>query len=118
MSMTRKEFLGSLAAGVAVLAGCGGDEGGSDTSIQRNCAQNGTSATIGGNHGHTITVTASDINAGQAKTYNIMGTADHDHMVTITAAQFATLQSNANGSVMVVSTNVGAHTHDITILCA
>ena len=117
MSMTRKEFLGGLAAGAALLA-CGGDDGGSDSSIQRNCAMNGTTATIGSNHSHTITVTASDINAGVNKTYSIQGGADHDHMVTITAAQFATLQSNANGSVMVVSTSVNAHTHDITILCA
>ena len=121
MTMTRKEFLGTMlgAAGAVVLAGCGGDDnGGADGAIQRNCATNGTTATIDANHGHTISVTASDVAAGVDKTYNIQGTSDHAHMVTVTAANFATLQSNANGSVMVVSTSGGAHTHSVTILCA
>jgi len=120
MSMTRKEFLGTMigAAGAAALVGCGGDEGGTDSSVQRNCAMNGTAVTIDANHGHVLMVTASDVAAGVAKTYDIMGTADHTHMVTVTAANFATLQSNANGSVMVTSTLGSAHMHTITILCA
>ena len=121
MSMTRKEFLGTMigAAGAVALTGCGGDDGGgTDSSVQRNCAMNGTAVTIDGNHGHVLTVTASDVNAGVDKTYDIMGTAIHTHMVTVKAADFAKLQSNANGSVMVTSTLGSAHMHTITILCA
>ena len=119
MSMTRKEFLGSL-VGVAALAACGGDDGGggSDGAVTRNCATNGTSVQIGTNHGHTLTVSSTDVAAGVAKTYDITGTSDHAHMVTVTAANFATLQSNANGSVMVTSTSGGGHTHAVTIICA
>jgi hypothetical protein len=120
MKLTRRQFLATTVGGAAVIAACGGDDdGGSDAPTGgRNCATNGTSATISSNHGHTITVTASDINGGQDKTYNIQGTSDHDHMVTVTAANFSTLQSNANGSVMVTSTSGGGHTHSVTILCA
>ena len=121
MSMTRKEFLGTVlgAAGAAALAGCGGDDGGgADSSVQRSCATNGTAITIDANHGHVLMVTSSDVNAGADKTYDITGTALHSHMVTVTAADFARLQSNANASVMVTSTLGSAHTHSITILCA
>lgn len=117
MKITRRQFLGTSVAAVAVAA-CGGDDGKTDAAIAgRNCAANGTSATIGSNHGHTIMVTASDVAGGADKTYDITGSGDHSHSVTITAAQFATLQSNSNGSIMVTSTLTG-HTHSITVLCA
>jgi hypothetical protein len=122
MNMTRKEFLTNLlgaAGATALLAGCGDDGGGSsDSSITRNCAMNGTTVTIDTNHGHVLMVTASDVAAGVQKSYDITGTAAHSHMVTVTAANFATLQSNANGSVQVTSTSGGMHTHTVTILCA
>ncbi len=123
MTMTRTEFLGTLfgaAGAAALLAACGGDDdgGGSDATADRNCAVNGTTVTIGSNHGHVLMVSASDVAAGADKTYDITGSSDHAHMVTITAAQFATLQSNANGSLMVTSTSGGGHTHSVTVLCA
>jgi hypothetical protein len=120
MTMTRKEFLGTLIGAGAVLAGCGGDDGATPDSggSQRNCALNGTTVTIDANHGHVLTVLKSDVTAGVEKSYDIMGSAAHTHMVTVTAANFATLQSNANGSVMVTSTLGGAHMHSITIVCA
>lgn len=120
MKMTRRQFLGAMGAAAAVAA-CGGDDGGGTPDsgpAGRNCAMNGTSATIGSNHGHTITVSASDVAAGADKTYDITGTSAHAHSVTVTAANFATLQSNANGSIMVTSTSGGGHTHSVTILCA
>lgn len=118
MSMTRKQFIGSLLGGAALLA-CGGDDGGKlDGSTMRNCAANGTNATISNNHGHAITVTSTDVGTAQEKTYDIRGTSDHTHSVTITAGNFATLQSNANGSIQATSTSVNGHTHTITVTCA
>ena len=118
MSMTRKEFLGSL-VGVAAIAACGGDDGGGqDGALVRNCGTNGTMVDIGSNHGHVLVVTSSEINAGVDKTYTITGTADHAHSVTITAANFATLQSNANGSLNLTSTSGGGHTHSVLVFCA
>lgn len=122
MSMTRKEFLGTLlgAAGATCLVGCGGDDGGggTDSGVGRSCTQNGTTVTIGSNHGHVLAVTAADVSAGQAKTYDITGTSDHPHSVTVTAANFTSLQNNPSGSVQVTSTSGGGHTHQVTILCA
>ena len=118
MSMTRKEFLGSLIGGAALLAACGGNDGPVDSSTMRNCATNGTNVTIASNHGHVMTVTSSDVTNGANKSYDIRGTADHTHTVMMTSGNFATLQSNANGSVMVVSSTDSGHSHTITILCA
>jgi hypothetical protein len=122
MSMTRKEFLGTLlgAAGAAALVGCGGDDGGSAAAdaAGKSCVMNGTTVTIGTNHGHVLAVDKADVAAGVDKTYDITGTALHSHSVTVTAANFTTLKNNPSASVMVTSTLGGAHTHDITIVCA
>lgn len=118
MTMTRKEFLGTLIGGAALVAGCGKDDEGSDASSQRNCAANGTTANIDANHGHVITVTSADVTSGADKTYDITGTADHPHTVTVTAADFARLQSNANASVQKTTSTTLAHMHTVTILCA
>jgi hypothetical protein len=118
MSMTRKQFIGSLLGGAALLA-CGGDDSTPDSGMaMRNCAMNGTNVTIGSNHGHVMTVTSSDVTTGAAKTYDIRGTADHTHTVMVASANFATLQSNANGSVMLTSSTDNGHSHSITIICA
>ena len=117
MKISRRQFLGTSVAVIAVAA-CGGDDVKTDAAIAgRNCQANGTRTTISVNHGHTITVSASDVAGGADKTYDITGSGDHSHSVTITAANFATLQSNANGTIMVTSTNTG-HTHSVTVQCA
>jgi hypothetical protein len=123
MSVTRKEFLGSLvsvaagAAGAALLVACGDSGGSADGAMAGNCAMNGTGPpSIAGNHGHVLMVSKADIVAGAAKTYDIMGTADHSHSVTISAPLFAMLASNT--TVMTVSTTTDAHSHSITIMCA
>ena len=118
MKLTRRQFLGTTLATAAVAA-CGGDDGKTDAAIAgRNCAMNGTSVTIGGNHGHVMVVTASDVTSGVEKTYDITGSGGHTHTVTVTAANFATLQSNSNGSVMATSTSANLHTHSVTVICA
>lgn len=119
MTISRRQFLGTT-IGVAALAACGGDDGGGADAPKagRNCQTNGTTATISSNHGHVITVTANDVAAGADKSYDIMGTSGHTHTVMITGAQFQSLQSNANGSIMVTSSSNAGHTHDIVVLCA
>jgi hypothetical protein len=81
-----------------------------------NCLANGTTSAIAGNHGHVITVTKADIMAGVDKDYHIMGAATHDHVLTITAAQFAMLALNTN--ISDTSTTTSLHDHVITISCA
>lgn len=79
------------------------------------CVDNGTTATITDNHGHTISVSKEDVSAGTEKIYDIEGTSGHSHTVTVTADHFTTLQDN--DSVTIVSSNDG-HTHSVTITCA
>ncbi|CAN5339439.1 hypothetical protein BH11MYX1_BH11MYX1_32460 [soil metagenome] len=70
---------------------------------------------------HKLAITAEDVTAGTAKTYSIQGMANHDHMVTISAAQFTMLQAAAGGSpasFTVTSTLTLDHMHDVTISSA
>jgi hypothetical protein len=119
MNLTRKEFLSTVvtavagAAGAAWLAGCGSS--GDDDGGGGDCLANGTSASISGNHGHTLTVSKADVMMATAHTYDITGAADHGHMVTISASAFGMLATNQ--SVMTVSTTGANHTHNIMVTC-
>ena len=121
MTMTRMEFLRSVvgagvgAIGVAALAGCGGDDGGGTPDSPAAAVCTTPSAAIQGNHGHTLTVSLADVNAGVDKTYDIMGTSLHGHSVTLTAADFTMIKAGTTR--MVVSTSGGGHTHPVNVTC-
>lgn len=141
--MTRKQFLGSLAGllgASALLGACKSDDGGDptpdaaagggggggggnnnpdaavmmpDAPMQTACTT--ASSTIGTNHGHTLVVPQTDLDAGVDKTYNIQGTSAHPHTVVVTAAMWTMLK--ANRSVQITSSNDAGHTHSVTITC-
>ncbi len=67
------------------------------------------------NHGHTITIATADVLAAIDRTYSIRGTADHDHTVTITGAQFHT--ASIAGGVGVVTSKTNGHDHSVVIEC-
>lgn len=128
--MNRKTFL-KKAAGAMLIAlpaysiiscSSSGDDSGNgnpnpNPNPQGNCSNNGANASsISSNHGHTLTVSKDDVTAGTEKTYSIQGSSSHDHTVTITAANFNTLQSNQ--SITINSTAGGGHTHSVTVSCA
>jgi hypothetical protein len=121
MTMTRKDFLRSIvgagvgAVGVAALVGCGGDDGGTVTPDSPAAVCTTPAVAIQGNHGHTLTVSLADVNAGVDKTYDIMGTSTHGHSVTLTAADFTMIK--AGSTRMVVSTTGGGHTHPVNVMC-
>lgn len=73
----------------------------------KDCLANGTNSTIGSNHGHNILVSKADVSTGVEKTYAIVNGVGHDHNVTITAANFTTLQNNT--SIQVESTLGSGH---------
>jgi len=75
----------------------------------------GCGSTFDFNHGHVLTVLRSDLDSTTAVSYDIQGTADHTHTVTLTVAQLATLKTGA--SVTVVSTTTDFHEHIITVSC-
>ena len=76
---------------------------------------------ISDNHNHALVIPAADVDSMVSLTYGIRGTADHEHLITLTAAQLA--QIKAKTAVTVVSTAgvdiyLGSHTHSVTVNCA
>jgi len=132
--MERKTFIqktvGLLLIGIPAysLIGCSSSDDGSGNPDpdslpdpdplpeEANCLENGTTNAIGGNHGHTLAVSAADVNAGVAKTYSIMGSGTHNHSLTISADNFNSLQTNY--SITVTSSNDDDHSHAVIISCA
>ena len=71
---------------------------------------------ISANHGHSLTILPGDVDSTVDKVYSIVGAADHNHLVTLSAAQLAQLK--AKTAVTVVSTVGGdGHTHSVTVNC-
>ena len=134
--LNRKHFIQSAigAVGAVALGACGDDsgsggQGGTGTTGPTGPAtvgngpttttgtMMGCGSTIGGNHGHTLTVSTADVNAAADKTYDIMGSSPHTHSVTITAAQFQQLAASPGASITVTSSMGAAHTHEVTVTC-
>lgn len=135
MPTSRRDLLGQM-AGLLVgatlgrtLAGCGDDDGSSppvDAGPDGGTPDSGPlpdggfacdapATNIVGNHGHVMTVSMADVDAGVMKIYDISGSSGHFHEVTLTPTHFATLQ--AAGAIMVTSTG-GPHDHDVMVTCA
>jgi hypothetical protein len=70
---------------------------------------------ISGNHGHSMIVTAAEINSPMDREYDITGGADHTHTAMVTASQYETLVTNS--PVQVTSTVFAGHSHTISIRC-
>jgi hypothetical protein len=111
MQTTRLSFLrGSLgvcASGV-LLAACGSSS--SDKTPSGSACQ----TTISANHGHSLSIPIADKMAGAAKDYDIKGSADHSHTVSLTAADWADIDA---GSLTVTSSVTNGHSHDVSISC-
>ena len=129
MKVDRKEFIRTtlMLAGagfgltrVASCGGGGGPGGGTGTAgtgaVTNACDAHAPRDTISANHGHVLTVSQADVAAGALKMYSIMGTATHDHTVTVSPGMFTTLSGGQ--TVSTTSTNNAGHTHGITIVCA
>lgn len=122
--ITRKEFVTtSLAVLGASVVGCGDDtsgtgaggSGGSGGSAATGCSPEAAIAT---NHGHTLTISKADVEAGVEKTYDIKGSSPHTHSVTITAPMFEQLGGVNPDVSITVTSSATDHSHSITITCA
>jgi hypothetical protein len=121
--MTRRAWCKLLIGGSAAVAlvacessNTPADAPGPDS--PKGCSVTNAVVTIADNHTHaphSLVVTTADILAGVDKTYDIMGMANHNHQITITAAEFATLA--AGGMAMDLSTIALCHTHLVTTSC-
>jgi hypothetical protein len=135
MGMTRKRFLQGAAGGTVVLLiqACGGGGGGGGSVPASSSATMGGgydattqpsaacgAKTISNNHGHALTIQTSDLASTMDKVYSIAGTAGHDHTITLTAAQLATVRGGGTVTVTSTVTNApvfGSHSHDVTVTC-
>jgi len=116
--VTRKRFLQAAGSGTILLwlqaCGGGGDGGGgSGLPAAGTCGSSG--AAISGNHGHSLTIDKADLDSMTDMTYSIMGSATHDHTITLTVAQLGALK--AGQAVTVTSSVVLAHDHSVMITC-
>ena len=110
--LTRQEFL-QLCSGLAAMstvpfiAGCPADDTGAcdtDPDVE-----------IAGNHGHRLDVPLADVADGARVTYDIQGSADHTHTVTLTRQDFERLKGG--GEATVSSSIDEGHSHEITARC-
>ena len=87
---------------------------GESTAAGASC-ENDPSVMITANHGHVLMVPLADVMAGVEVTYDIQGTADHAHTVTLDADHFAMLEQ---GIQVTVASSFAGHNHQVTVACA
>jgi hypothetical protein len=107
----RKQFLHRA------LGTCAGALG---LTVLHECGDERTVSTIRTNHGHVLVVSKADVAARAQKVYDIRGSADHTHWVTISEDQMGQLA--IHNAIMTVSTlnasrELGTHRHDIIVAC-
>lgn len=89
-----------------------GSNSGGNTANNASCS----AAQISANHGHTLTVSAADVQAGVQRTYSIQGRSGHPHTITLNSSDFAAL---AAGNAVTVSSSFDAgHTHQVVVTCS
>ena len=118
--LSRRQFsieaLTALFAGVAItITACDDDNGGGSVIVGP--GGGGRAGTVSANHGHTATVLSVDLNAGNAVSLDIRGTADHPHTVTLTGAQVVQIRDGqrvSTTSTSDASALFGNHLHTVT----
>ena len=121
MRHTRRGFLATTLTVIATSAlSCGGESADDPTPpTGPDCLSNGAEVNLG-NTTHTMRVSTEDVRAGVEKTYNIQGTGSHAHFVTLTADNFAALQTNQS---VTLNSTTGQdsgqfpHTHRAIVQC-
>ena len=116
--LSRREFsieaLTALFAGVVITVTACDDDGGS---VVVGPGGTGRTGSISENHAHTATVTSVELNAGNAVTLNIRGSADHPHTVDLTAAEVVQIRDSqrvSKASSTDSSAAFGIHQHIVT----
>ena len=113
--LDRREFtlqsaLAILSAATITISGCGG--GDSSPAPGPTPGPTGATGAISDNHGHTATIDAARLTAGNAIQLDLRGQADHPHTVDLTAAEVMTIA--ARQRVAKTSTSDAGHAHTVT----
>ena len=108
---TRLSLLGLFSGVTITVAGCGG--GGGSPAAPGNPPSGGDErGEITGNHGHTVTITSAQLQAGGDVTLTLTtGTPEHTHTLALTAAEVATIRGG--GRVSKVSSTEDLHQHTV-----
>ena len=115
--LTRRDFtvewvLAVLAGATITITGCGGDDD-NNNGVTNPTPQAGDKAgVISANHDHTVTVTAAQITAGNAVTATLTTGNGHTHTISLTAAQIVAIGQNQR--VSGTSSTEAGHNHDVT----
>ncbi len=72
----------------------------------------GVTATIADNHGHTATLSETQLTTAAAIELDIAGASSHTHTISVTAAEMVSIK--AGTQVAKTSTSGGGHTHAVT----
>jgi hypothetical protein len=115
-SLTRREFtveaaLAILAGVTITIGGCGSDSP-TSPSPSPPTSSGDRPGTISANHGHTATIVAAQLTAGNAISLDIRGQATHPHTVAISQAEMAQIAGNQR--VSKESTTEEGHSHTVT----
>jgi hypothetical protein len=119
VKVTRRDFFEGLASGTVLLTlqACGGGGGsGSGPGFGAGC----NATTISGHSGHALNVPTADLTLTASKNYSIKGTADHDHIVTLSAQNLADMKNGRSVTVtssLIDAAPYGSHSHTLTITC-
>lgn len=111
----RREFtlqavLALLSGATITVAGC--SDSGSNPSAPSGSDTDGISGTISLNHGHRAFISSAQLQAGNAITLDIRGSATHPHSVTLSGDEIMTIAGG--GRVASESSLEDAHTHTVT----
>ena len=130
MNWNRRKLLFASAGGsalAAVLAACGGG-GYSPTPAPTPAptpppppgALSCHDTLITGNHGHAVTIPDADLDSMVDMTYNIQGTADHNHTIVLTVAQLQMIKVMTAVTVLSSTSSsytLPPHNHEVTVNC-
>jgi hypothetical protein len=113
--INRREFLKEVSylgfvSGMIFLVGCGGGGGNGDNGGTP--GQSDITGSISGNHGHTVVLTVSQLEAGAAVTLNLTIGDGHTHTVRLSADEVQNIASG--GSVTNTSSTDSGHSHGVT----
>ena len=92
--MDRREFTGK--ALLAMLAGVTVTITGCSNPAEPEPPPTDKSGVIENNHGHVATITSAQLTSGGAVILNIQGTASHDHVLELTAAEVTRIRWGAS----------------------
>ncbi|MGH9238160.1 MAG: hypothetical protein ACRD3G_08990 [Vicinamibacterales bacterium] len=118
--LSRREFsleaLSVLFAGVAITVTACDDDGGGSVIVGPGGSGSETGA-ISANHGHEAIVSSGELTAGNAITRDIRGSADHPHIVSLSATEIVQIRDGqrvTTTSTTDASAAFGTHSHVVT----